>query len=39
MNNEKIFKGWPRQDAPWKLVLRWYKSFPPGGNEEANYVE
>ena len=44
MNHVKIFKGWPLQDAPWKLVELWYKSFPPGrflpgGNEEANYVE
>ena len=44
MNHVKIFKGWPLQDAPSKLVQLWYKSFPqgrflPGGNEEANYVE
>jgi len=44
MNDAKIFKGWPRQDASWKLVSRWNKSFPlgrflPGGNEEANYIE
>jgi len=30
MNHVKIFKGWPLQDAPWKLVQLWYKSFPPG---------
>ena len=44
MNHVKIFKGWPLQDAPWKLVKLWYKSFPlgrflPGGNEKVNYVE
>ena len=44
MNHIKIFKGWPIQNAPSKLVQLWYKSFPPGrflpgGNEEANYVE
>jgi len=44
MDHVKIFKGWPLQDAPSKLVQLWYKSFPPGrflpgGNEEANCVE
>ena len=44
MNHVKIFKGWPLQDTPSKLVQLWYKSFPPrrflpGGNEEANYDE
>jgi len=43
MNHVKIFKGWPLQDAPSKLVQLWYKSFPPGrflpgGNEEANVI-
>ena len=27
MNRVKIFKGWPLQDAPLKLVQLWYKSF------------
>jgi len=35
MNHVKIFKGWPLQDAPLKLVKLWYKSFPQG----RNYVE
>jgi len=44
MNHVRIFKGWPLQDAPSKLVRLWYKSFPPGrflpcGNEEAHHVE
>jgi len=39
-----MFKGWPLQDAPSKLVQLWYKSFPPGRflpgkNEEANHIE
>jgi len=43
MNHVNIFKGWPLQDAPSKLVQLWYKSFPPGrflpgGNEEANLM-
>jgi len=29
MNHVKIFKGWPPQDAPSRLVQLWYKSFPP----------
>jgi len=29
MNHEKIFKGWPTQDAPSKLVQLWYKTFQP----------
>jgi hypothetical protein len=28
MNHVKIFKGWPSQDAPSKLVQLWYKTFP-----------
>jgi len=28
MNHVKIFKGWPPQDAPSKLVQLWYKLFP-----------
>jgi len=27
MNHVKIFKGWPLQDAPSKLVQLWFKSF------------
>jgi len=30
MNRVKIFKGWPLQDAPLKLVQLWYKSFEKG---------
>jgi len=37
MNHVKIFKGWPPQDTPSKLVQLWYKKIPPdhGGQVET----
>jgi len=29
MNHAKRLKGWSPRDAPWELVPRWYKTFPP----------